>query len=183
MASKCSTGKYTSGRNQPPSHEMKLVDFSGRYSPHIPSQSTPDPTYTSSPKTPNPNPYYSLNKELHDVTPEYLVYHIPNNEVDQLHCHTQTYLQSIGQIPIIYQIPRSHASHRRTQPYGEDETLTSSIYDLIINTIFEIRKLIVVIDHSETKEDPESQNLLNFPEGDPTSYDFQESSSRWFWTP
>ena len=66
MASKHSTGNNTSVPNQPPSCEVKDLVFdkpiefptfdpSERYSPHITSQSTPNPTYTSSPKTPNPN--------------------------------------------------------------------------------------------------------------------------------
>ena len=67
MASKHSTRKNTSGQNQPPSREVKsslsnkplefpTFDPSGRYSPHIPSHSTADLTYTSSLDTPNPNP-------------------------------------------------------------------------------------------------------------------------------
>ena len=71
MASKCSIGKNKSGPNQPPSREVKDLVFdkplefptfesSGRYSPHIPSQSTLDPTYASSPETPDPNQDSSL---------------------------------------------------------------------------------------------------------------------------
>ena len=107
MASKHSTGKNTNGPNQQPSSEVKdsvsdkslefpTFDFSERYSPHIPSQSTHDPTYTSSPETPDPNQDSSLNEELHGVTLEDTLYHIPNNEVGQLHHHTQAYLKSIG---------------------------------------------------------------------------------------
>ena len=95
MASKRSTGKNTSGQNQPPSHEVTnslsnkpleflTVDPSRRYSPHIPSQSTLDPTYTSSPETPNPNMDPSLNEELHGVNPDEPVFLIPNNEVNHL---------------------------------------------------------------------------------------------------
>ena len=146
MASKHSTGKNTSGQNKPPSHDLKdslsnkplefpTFDPSGWYSTHIPSQSTPDLTYTSSPETPNPNTNPSLNEEIWDVTLEEPLYRIPNNEVSQLRRHTHAYLQSISQIPIIYQIPRSRTSHRRTQPYGEKETIASSRYDLIIDTI------------------------------------------------
>ena len=58
MASQRSTGKDTSGQNQPPSREVKsslsnkplefpTFDPSGRSSPHISSHSTLDPTYTS----------------------------------------------------------------------------------------------------------------------------------------
>ena len=146
MASKCSTGKNTSGQNQPPLHKVKdslsnkplefpPFDPFRCYSTHISCQSTNDPTYTYSPETPNPNPDPSLNKELRGVTLEEPMYRIPNNEVNQLHRHTRSYLQSISQIPIIYQIPRARTSSRRTQPYDENETLASSIDDLIIDTI------------------------------------------------
>ena len=95
MASKRRTRKNTSGPNQPPSHELKdLVSknplkfstfiFIGRYSPHIPSQSTLDPSYTSSPETLDPNQDSSLNEEIHGVTLNDPIYNIPNNEVDQL---------------------------------------------------------------------------------------------------
>ena len=81
MASKCSNGKNTRGQKQPPSHEVtnslsnKPLEFPtfdpfGRYSPHIPSQSTMDLTYTYSPETTNRNPDSSLNKEFHVVTPD-----------------------------------------------------------------------------------------------------------------
>ena len=92
------------------------------------------------------------------------MYRIPNNEFDQLCRHTHVYLQSIGQIPIVYQIPRSHTSHRRTQPYGENKTLASSIDNLIIDTISKIRQPITTIAHSENQEDPEFQNFHDFPE-------------------
>ena len=74
------------------------------------------------------------------------MYLIPKTEVNQLHHHTQAYLKSLGQIP--------RYSHRRNQPYGDGETLTSSIDDLIIDTIFEICQPITEIAHSETSEDP-----------------------------
>ena len=116
--SKRSTGNNTSGQNKPPLREVKsslsnkplefpTFDPSGRYSPHIPFRSTPDPTYTSSLDTPNPNLDSSLNKELHGVTLDEPVFLIPNNEVNQLRRHTCAYLKSISQIPIIYQIPRA----------------------------------------------------------------------------
>ena len=92
MASKHSTRKNTIGPNKPPSREVKdsisnkpfdfpTFDPSKRYSPHIPSQSTPDLTYTSSPETPNPNQDPSLNEELHGVTMKEPIYQIPNNKV------------------------------------------------------------------------------------------------------
>ena len=55
---------------------------------------------------------------------------------------------------MIYHIPRSLFSQRRTQPFGDGETLTSSIDDLIIDTISEIHQPIIDIAHSETSEDP-----------------------------
>ena len=96
---------------------------------------------------------------------------IPNNEVNQLRRHTRAYLQSIGQILVIYQIPRAHSSHRRTQPYGDNETLVATIDNLIIDTISEIREPIATI---ENQEDPEFQNFLDFPEVDSTYQDFPE---------
>ena len=96
-------------------------------------------------------------------------------EVNQFHHHTRAYLKSLGQIPIIYKIPRSRFSQRRTQPYGDGETLTSSIDDLIIDTIFEIHQPIMDIAHSKTSEDP-----MDFQE-DPTFFNFpgtQEGGSR-----
>jgi hypothetical protein len=171
MASKHSTRKNTSGQNQPPLRkvtnslsnkplEFPTFDPSRRYCPHIPSQTTPDPTYTSSPETPNPNldpsqttpdPTYtsspetpnpnldpSLIEDLCSVTPDEPVFLVPNKEVNDLHQHTHAYLQSIGQIPVIYKIPRARSSHRRTQPSGENQTLDSIINDFIIDTISEI---------------------------------------------
>ena len=125
MASKCNTGKDTSSQNQPPSREIKSslsnkpLEFptynpSGRYTPHIPSRSTPSPSYTSSLNTPNPNLDSSSNEELHGVTPKEPVFLIPNNEVNLLRRHTRAYPKSISQIPTIYQIPRARSSQRRT---------------------------------------------------------------------
>ena len=185
MASKRRIGKNTSVQNQPPSREVNdsfsnkplefpTFDTSRHYSPHIPSQSTPNLTYTSSPETLDPNQDPYLNKELHDVTLEDPVYRIPNNKFDEILRHTRAYLKSIDQIPILYQIPRSRTSHRRTQPYSENMTLYSIINDLIIDTISDIRQPKAAIAHFETKEDPELQNILNFPEVDSTFYNFPE---------
>ncbi|CAF4330217.1 unnamed protein product, partial [Adineta steineri] len=91
MASQRSTGKDTSGQNQLPSRETKrslsnkplefpTYDPFGRYTPKFPSQSTPDPTYTSSPNTPNPNLESPSNEELRGVTPEEPLFLTPNNE-------------------------------------------------------------------------------------------------------
>ena len=114
----------------------------------------------------------SLNEENHGGTLDQLVFLIPNNEVNQLHQHTRAYLQSIGQIPVIYQIPRARSSHRGTQPYSENETLASTIDDLIIDTISKIREPITT---TENQEDPEFQNFLDFPEVDSTFHDFRET--------
>ena len=154
--------------------EFPTFDPFGRYSPHIPSQSTPNPTYTSSPETPNPNMDSSLNEELHVVTPNDHVFLIPNNEVNQLHRHTHAYLKSISQIPAIYQIPRARTSQRRTQPYCDNETLVATIDDLIIDTISDIRELIATI---ENQEDLEFQNFLDFPEVNSTFHDFPEAKA------
>ncbi|CAF4379790.1 unnamed protein product, partial [Adineta steineri] len=122
------------------------------YPPDISIQSSLDPSYSSSPDIPNQDS--SSNKELQGVSSEEVLYRIPKTEVNQLRHHTRAYLKSLGQIPIIHQIPRSRFSQRRTQPYGDGETLTSNIDDLIIDTIFEIRQPIIDIAHSETFEDP-----------------------------
>ena len=90
MASQRNTGKDTSDQNQPPSRENKrslsnktlefpTYDLSGRYTPKFPSQSTPDPIYTSSPNTPNPNTESPSNEECHGVTPEEPIFLVPNN--------------------------------------------------------------------------------------------------------
>ena len=172
MDSKHNSGKNPIGLNQPPSRELKdptttskksfgvpfdfiASQYTRRYPPKIPTQPTPYPSYTHSPNTPNPHQDSSSNKGLRGVTLEEPLYHIPNTEVDQLHHHIWAYLKSIPQIPIIYQIPRSRASQRRTQPYGDDETLISNIDDLIINTIFDIRQPITTIAQSEISKDPQ----------------------------
>ena len=59
------------------------IEFSGRYSPQIPSQSIADPSYTSSPKTPDPHQDSSSNVELLGVTPKDPLYRIHNTKVDQ----------------------------------------------------------------------------------------------------
>ncbi|CAF4395881.1 unnamed protein product [Adineta steineri] len=142
MASQHSTGKDTSIQNQPPSHETKrslskkplafpTYDHSRRYTPNFPSRSTPDRTYTSSPDTPNPNLESSPNEEIHGVTSNEPTFLVPNNVVNQIHRHTRAYFNSIGQIPAIYQNPRARSSQRRTQPYGENETLIAPLMVLL----------------------------------------------------
>jgi hypothetical protein len=103
------------------------------------------------------------------------LYLIPKTKVNQLCHHTRAYLKFLGRIPIIYQIPRSQFYQRRTQPYGDDETLTSNIDDLITDTISEIHQPITYIAHFEACKD-----LVDFQE-DPTFFDFpktQEGGSR-----
>ena len=127
-------------------------DFIERYPPNILIQPTLDPSYTSSPSIPYQDS--SSNEKLQAVSSKIPLYLIPKTEVNQLRRHTRTYLKSLGQIPIIYQIPRSQFSQRRTQPYDDGETLTSNIDDLIIDTISEIHQPIIDIAHSETFEGP-----------------------------
>jgi hypothetical protein len=105
------------------------------------------------------------------------LYLIPKTEVNQLRRHTRAYLKSLGQIPIIYQIPRYRFSQRRTQPYGDSKTLTSNIYDLIIDKNFEIHQPIIYIAHFETSEDP-----LDF-QGDSTFFNFSETQVGGFGPP
>ena len=76
-----------------------------RYPPEIPIQPTLYPSYTSS--TDMPNQDSSSNRELQGVSSEEPLYLISKTEVNQLRRHTRAYLKSLGQIPIIYQIPRS----------------------------------------------------------------------------
>ena len=149
--------------------------FSRRYTPQIPSQPTPGPTYSSTLKTVDPHQDYYSNREIWGCTTEHPLYHIPNTEGDHLHYHTWAYLKTISQIHIIYHIPRSHASLKRTQPFCEDETLTSSINDLIIDTILEVRQMITTIAESNTQEDPKFHTFLDFLEGDSTFYNFPEA--------
>ena len=68
-----------------------------RYPPDIQIQPTLDLPHQDS----------SSNEELQGVSSEKLLYLIPKTEVNQLCRHTRAYLKSLGQIPIIYQIPRS----------------------------------------------------------------------------
>jgi hypothetical protein len=188
MASKHNNGNNTSGPKQSLSREVKdlaskkpldfiTFEFYERYSPQIHSQSTPGPTYTSSPETASLHQDYSLNKELLGVTLEDPLYVIPNTKVDQLRHHTLAYLKSIDVIPIIYQIPRSCASQKMTQPFGEDKTLKPSIDDLIIDRISEIQQSIATIAQSETQEDLEFHNFLYFPKGDSSFYNFPEAQA------
>ena len=106
------------------------------------------------------------------------MYLVPNNKVNQLHRHTRAYLNSISQIPSVYQIARAWSSQKRTRPYGENETLTTTIGDLILDTISEIRDPIETIEHQEDTEFP---NFLDFLEGDSNFQDFpkaEEGDSR-----
>ena len=170
MANRHNTEKRSIGPNQPLSREVEHptidskntfevpFDFISsqsieRYPPNIPLQPTLDPSYTSSPDIPHQDS--SSNEELWGVSSEEPLYLIYKIEVNEICRHTQAYLKSLGQIPIIYQIPRSRFPQRTTQPYGDGETLTSSIGNLIIDTIPEICQTITKISHFETSEDPE----------------------------
>ena len=167
MANRHNTEKSSTGPNQPHSREVEHPAIDSKntfevpfdfisyqtiegYHPEIPLQSTLDPSYTSSPDIPYQDS--SSNKELQGVSSEEPLYLIPKTEVNQLRHHTRAYLKSLGQIPIIYQIPRSQFSQRRTQPYGDGDTLTSNIDDLIIDTIYGIHQPITYIDHFEVQK-------------------------------
>ena len=97
---------------------------------------------------------------------------VPNNEVNQLHQHTRTYLKSTVQIPTIYQIPRARSSQRRTRPYSENATLATIIDDLIIDTISEIKDPIATIEHQGETRLP---NFLDFPKEDTKFQDYPEA--------
>lgn len=200
MASKCNTTNNSIDPNQSPTWENKIPattskkffkvpsDFiashhTRRYPLEIPTQTSPDISYTSSPNTPHQYKDSSLNEELWGVTMEDPLYHIPNTEVDQICCHTRAYFKSIGKIPIIYQIQISWASQRRAQLYSDDKTLTSNIDNLIINAIWKIHQPIVDIAHSETFKDPKFRNLLNFLEGYFAFLDFLETQVGGFGPP
>ena len=198
MANKHNTEKSSTGPNQPHSWHVKYptidskntfevpFDFISsqsieRYPPNIPIQPTLDLSYTSSPDIPHQDS--SSNEELWGVSSEEPLYLIPKTEVNQLRHHTRAYLKSLGQIPIIYQIPRSHFSQRRTHPYSDDGTLTYSIDDLIIDTISKIRQSIIDIANFETFEDPEFRNLAEFRKEDPTFFGFPEAPASGFGPP
>jgi hypothetical protein len=117
MGSRRNTEKSSTGPNQPHSREVKHLaidsksnfevpfDFISsqtiaRYPPDIHIQPTLDPSYTSSPDIPHQDS--SSNKELQGVSSKEPLYLISKTEVNQLRHHTQAYLKSLGQIPIIY---------------------------------------------------------------------------------
>ena len=102
---------------------------------------------------------------------------VPNKDVNQLCRHTHAYLKSISQIPAINQIPRGRSFQRRTQPYGENETLVATIGDLITDTISDIRVLIETIEHQEDTEFP---NFIDFPKGVSIYQDFPKAEEGGF---
>ena len=61
--------------------DFPTFEFSRRYTPQIPSQHIPDPSYTSSRDTPNPHQDSSSNEEIQGVTLEEPLYQILNIEV------------------------------------------------------------------------------------------------------
>jgi hypothetical protein len=85
--------------------EVPFDFISSQFPPEIPIQPTLDPSYTSSPDIPHQDS--SSNEDIQGVSTKKPLYLIPKTEVNQLRHHTQAYLKSLGQIPIIYQIPRS----------------------------------------------------------------------------
>ena len=125
MANRNNTEKSSTSPNQPHSREVEHptidsentfevpFDFissqtTKRYALDIPTQPTLDPSYTSSPDIPHQDS--SSDEEIWGVSSEEPLYLIPKTEVNRLHHHTRAYLKSLGQIPIIYQIPRSRFS-------------------------------------------------------------------------
>ena len=183
MSNRKNTEKSSIGSNQPHLREVKDLATDSKnhfevpfdsissqsiewYPLDIPIEPTPNMYYTSSLDIPHQDS--SSNEEIWDVSFKEPLHLIPKTEVNQVHCHSRAYLKSLGQIPIIYQILRSQFSQRRTKPYGDGETLTSSIDDLIIDTISEICQPIIDIAHSETSKDP-----MDF-QGDSTFLSFLE---------
>ena len=105
MASKRSTRKKSKGPNQPPSREIKISATSSkksfelssnfissqhtrRYPPDFPTQTNPNPSYTSSPDSPIQNQDPSSNEDIGGLTPEEPLYYVPKSEVGELHCCT-----------------------------------------------------------------------------------------------
>ena len=82
--------------------------FTKQYPPEITTHPSLDLSHTSSPDIPHQDS--SSNKELQGVSSKEALYLIPKIEVKKLRRHTRAYLKSLGQIPIIYQIPRSQLS-------------------------------------------------------------------------
>ena len=169
MASKHTIEKNSTIPNQPHSQEVKYSttsskkpfkvpynfissQFTRRYLPEIPTQPTLDLSYTSSPNIPHQDS--SSNEDLQSVTLEEPLYLITKTKINQLCHHTRSYHKFLGQIFIIYEIPISRVSQRRTQPYSDGETLTSNIDDIIIDTIYDIRQPIIDISHSDISKDP-----------------------------
>ena len=58
--------------------------YTERYPPDFPIQTTPNPSYTSSLDSPIQNLDSSYNEEIRGLTSEEHVYHVPNSELDQL---------------------------------------------------------------------------------------------------
>ena len=120
MANKHNIEKSSPCTNQPHSREVEHPAIDSKntfevafhvissqtiegYPPDIPIQPTLDPSYTSSPDIPNQDS--SSNEKIQGVSSEEPLYVIPKTKVNQLHHHTRAYLKSLGQIPIIHQIP------------------------------------------------------------------------------
>ena len=142
MASRNNTENMSTWPNQPHSQEVQDSTTSSnnpfevpfdlissqsieQYPLEIPTKPTIYLSYTSSHDIPHQES--SSNEELWGVTLEEPLNLIPKIEVNQLHHRTRVYLKPLGQIPIIYQIPRSRVSQRRTQPYRNGEILTASL--------------------------------------------------------
>ena len=116
MANRHNTENASTCPNQPHSLEVKdsatsskkhfevpydLISsqLTGRYPLDIPTQSTLDPSHISSFDIAHKDS--SSNEGLRGVSSEEPLYLISKTEVNQVRHHTQAYLKSLGQIPII----------------------------------------------------------------------------------
>ena len=117
MANKHNTKKSSTWPNEPPLREVKYSTTSSKkpfevpydliysqltrlYPPEIPTLPTPNSSFSSSPDIPHQDS--SSNEEIQGVSLEEPLYLIPKTKVNQLCHHTQAYLKSPCQIPIIY---------------------------------------------------------------------------------
>ena len=117
------TEKSSTCPNQPHSQEVKdsstaskktfkvpfdfiSSQFAKQYPHEILTKPTLDLSYTSSLDI--PHQYSSLSEELQGVSSKEPLYLNPKTKFNHLHRNTRAYIKSLGQIPIIYQIPRFH---------------------------------------------------------------------------
>ena len=106
MASRHKTEKSSIGPNQPHSREVEHPAIDSKNTFEVPFDFSSSQSFERYPPE-IPNQDSSSNKELQGVSSEEPLYLISKTEVNQLRRHTRAYLKSLGQIPIIYQIPTS----------------------------------------------------------------------------